>query len=223
LIKIAPSILAADFTRLGEQVSEAEAAGADYIHVDVMDGHFVPNMTVGPLVVEALRRVTTLPLDVHLMVEKPEYLIPSFAAAGASVLTVHVETCPHLYRTIKQIKEAGLRAGVTLDPATSVLTLEEIIPYVDLVLVMTVEPGFGGQSFIPCMLSKISRTRELLESADSQAELEVDGGIDRITAPQVVKAGANVLVAGTAVFQMEGGVSEGIRAIRESVQGIGAT
>ena len=156
-VKIAPSILSADFARLGEQVAEAEAAGGDYIHVDVMDGHFVPNITVGPLVVKAVRRSTHLPLDVHLMIQTPERYLADFCAAGADNLTVHVETCPHLHRTVQQIKELGCRAGVALNPSTPVVTLEEILPYVDLVLVMTVNPGFGGQVFIEGMLSKIQR------------------------------------------------------------------
>ncbi|MGD9047147.1 MAG: ribulose-phosphate 3-epimerase [Anaerolineae bacterium] len=205
-IKIAPSILSADFARLGEEIAEVETAGGDYIHVDVMDGHFVPNITLGPLVVEAARRATSLPLDVHLMIEEPERYLADFCAAGADGLTVHVETCPHLHRTIQQIKELGCWAGVTMNPSTPLVSLEEILPYVDLVLVMTVNPGFGGQSFIEGSLSKIRRVRAMLDELGSDAELEVDGGVDAETAQRVVKAGANVLVAGSAIF----GASEGI-------------
>lgn len=203
-IKIAPSILAADFARLGADVREAEAAGADYIHVDVMDGHFVPNLTLGPPVVKALRRVTALPLDVHLMMEAPERLLAEFAAAGADILTVHVETCPHLHRTVQQIKELGCRAGVTLNPATPAASLQEILRFVDLVLVMTVNPGFGGQRYIDGSEAKIGRVRAMLEAEGLQAELEVDGGIGPDTAARVVRAGANVLVAGSAIFAKEG-------------------
>ncbi len=216
-IKIAPSILAADFTRLGQEVAEAEAAGADYIHVDVMDGHFVPNITLGPLVVRAVRRATSLPLDVHLMVEAPERYVDDFCAAGASGLTVHVETCPHLHRTVQQIKELGCWAGVTLNPSTPAASLEEILPYVDLVLVMTVNPGFGGQSFIEGMLSKIRCVRGMLDGIGSEADVEVDGGIDPETAPRVVEAGANVLVAGTAIFAA-GGVANAVARLRAASQ-----
>ncbi len=218
-IKIAPSILAADFTRLGREVAEAEAAGGDYIHVDVMDGHYVPNISVGPLVVRAVRRATSLPLDVHLMIERPERFLSDFCAAGANGLTVHVETCPHLHRTIQQIKELGCRAGVTLNPSTPASSLEEILPYVDLVLVMTVNPGFGGQSFIEGMLSKIRRVRAMLDERGCQAELEVDGGIDPETAPLVVKAGARVLVAGSAVFRAEGGIADAMARLRGAALG----
>lgn len=217
MVKIAPSILSADFARLGEQVAEAEAAGADYIHVDVMDGHFVPNITVGPLVVEAVRRTTRLPLDVHLMIEAPERYIARFAKAGADILTVHVEACPHLHRVVQQIKGLGVQAGVSLNPATPLGSLEEILGDVDLVLVMTVNPGFGGQEFIAGMLSKIRRLRRRLDERGLKCELEVDGGINAETAPEVVAAGANVLVAGQAIFGAEEGVAEAMRRIRESV------
>jgi ribulose-phosphate 3-epimerase len=205
--KIAASILSADFCRLGEQVAAAEAGGADYIHCDVMDGHFVPNMTIGPLVVEAVRRVTCLPIDVHLMIEKPERYIPDFVAAGASNLTVHIETCPHLHRTIQQIVELGAQASVTLNPATPLSTLQEILPYVDMVLVMTVNPGFGGQSFIETMCPKVERLREMgrergLIHEDGLAfDIEIDGGVNVHTVARVVEAGANVLVAGSAIFR----------------------
>ncbi|MGC8827999.1 MAG: ribulose-phosphate 3-epimerase, partial [Anaerolineae bacterium] len=192
MIKIAPSILSADFARLGEQVAEAEAAGADYIHVDVMDGHFVPNLTIGPVVVQALRRVTRLPLDVHLMVEKPESLLEPFAQAGADILTVHVETCPHLHRTLQQIHSLGVRAGVSLNPSTPLVALEEILADVDLVLVMSVNPGFGGQSFIERSVGRIRRLRQMMTEQRVRAELSVDGGIHPGTAEQVVRVGANV-------------------------------
>ena len=218
-VKIAPSILSADFSRLGEQVVEAEAGGADYIHVDVMDGHFVPNLTIGPLVVKAVRRSTRLPVDVHLMIESPERYLADFCAAGADNLSVHVETCPHLHRTIQQIKELGCRAGVVLNPSTPLLALEEILPYVDLVLVMTVNPGFGGQVLIEGMLAKISRLRMMLDELGSEVEIEVDGGIDSETAPWVVQAGATVLVAGSAVFGAQESISEAISRIRAAAEG----
>jgi ribulose-phosphate 3-epimerase len=203
-IKIAASILAADFCRLGEQVAAAEAAGVDAIHCDVMDGRFVPNLTIGPLVVEAVRRATSLPIDVHLMIEQPERYLEPFARAGASSLTVHVETCAHLHRTVEQIRELGVRAGVTLNPATPLATLEEILAYVDVVLVMTVNPGFGGQSFIESMCAKVERLRAMAASQGCEVDVEVDGGINGHTAGRVVRAGANVLVAGSAIFRPTG-------------------
>lgn len=212
--KIAPSILSADFARLAEQVKEAEAAGVDYIHVDVMDGHFVPNITIGPLIVRALRPVTDLPLDVHLMIENPEQYLADFAQAGADIITVHVETCPHLHRTIQQIKELDVKAGVTLNPATPLNTLEEILPDVDLVLVMSVNPGFGGQSYIPGSTAKIARLRSMLDEAGSTAELEVDGGVNPETVQQVVEAGATVLVAGSAIFNNRGSVADNVQQLR---------
>ncbi len=217
-IQIAPSILAADFGRLAAQVAEAEAAGADLIHVDVMDGHFVPNITIGPPVVRAVRQATRLPLDVHLMIETPERYLGDFAAAGADGLTVHVETCPHLHRTVQQIKELGCSAGVTLNPATPLASLEEILPYVDLVLVMTVNPGFGGQRFIESMIPKIRRLRAMLTEMGAAARIEVDGGIGPETAPPVVRAGAEILVAGTAVFAAPEGIGPAIARLREAVQ-----
>ena len=214
---IAPSILAADFTRLGEQIAESEKGGADWIHVDVMDGHFVPNITIGPLIVEAARRATTLPLDVHLMIENPDRCLADFIGAGANLLTVHQETCPHLHRTVQRIRELGARPGVALNPSTPVETLVDILPLVDLVLVMTVNPGFGGQSFIRETLPKITRLTRMLESAGiSDFHIEVDGGIDPQTAPAVVSFGANVLVAGSAVFA-KGSIVENIKAIRRSL------
>ncbi len=218
-LKIAPSILSADFARLGQQVAEAEAAGADYIHVDVMDGHFVPNITVGPPVVRAVRGVTSLPIDVHLMIEKPERYLEAFCAAGANGLTVHVETCPHLHRTVQQVKGLGCRAGVTLNPSTPASALEEILAYVDLVLVMTVNPGFGGQAFIERSVAKIERVRAMLDQLDSQAELEVDGGIDSRTTPLVVGAGADVLVSGSAIFDSADGIAGAIAGLRAAAQG----
>jgi ribulose-phosphate 3-epimerase len=215
-VKIAPSILAADFARLGAEVAEAEAAGADYIHVDVMDGHFVPNLTMGPPIVRAVRRVTSLPLDVHLMMEAPERYLADFAEAGANILTVHVETCPHLHRTVQQIKELGCRAGVTLNPATPAASLQEILRFVDLVLVMTVNPGFGGQRYIEGIEQKIGQVRAMLDDGGLHAELEVDGGIDPETAGRVVRAGADVLVAGTAIFRAEEGVRSAIERIRDA-------
>ena len=213
-IKFAPSILSADFARLGEQVREAEAAGVDYIHVDVMDGHFVPNITIGPLVVRALRPVTDLPLDVHLMIEQPERYLADFAEAGANILTVHVETCPHLHRTVQQIKELGVKAGVTLNPATPLSTLEEILPDVDLVLIMSVNPGFGGQSYIPGSTSKIARLRSMLDAIGSKAEIEVDGGINTSTIREVADAGATVMVAGSAIFNKKASVAENVQQLR---------
>lgn len=219
-IQIAPSILAADFARLAEEVAKVEAAGADLIHVDVMDGHFVPNLTVGPPIVEALRAVTSLPLDVHLMITNPDAFIPEFADAGATYLTVHTETCPHLHRTIQLIKELGVKAGVTLNPSTSLVTLEDIVPDVDLVLIMSVNPGFGGQSFIPRSLAKISRARELITRSGSQAFLEVDGGIKRDNVAQVVEAGADILVAGSAIFSSDN-YAETIQAFRAAARNTG--
>jgi ribulose-phosphate 3-epimerase len=218
LIKIAPSILAADFANLGAAVQAAEAGGADYIHVDVMDGNFVPNLTVGPPVVAAVRKVTRLPLDVHLMIEKPERYLADFVRAGADLLTVHVETCPHLYCTIQQIRELGVKAGVTLNPGTPLETMCEVLPFVDQVLVMTVNPGFGGQTYIPTMTDKIARLAAMIAVAAPGVEIEVDGGIDTSTTPTVVRAGARVLVAGTAVFGYPGGIAAGIAALREAAR-----
>ncbi len=215
-IKIAPSILAADFAHLAAQVHEAESAGADYIHVDVMDGHFVPNITIGPPVVRSLRRVTNLPLDVHLMISDPLRYIPVFAAAGADILTVHVEATVHLHRALRQIRALGCRAGVSLNPATPPVAIGEVLHAVDLVLVMTVNPGFGGQPFIAGMEGKIARVRAMLDEAGSAAELEVDGGIGPETAGLVVSAGADVLVAGTAIFDAPDGVAAAIEMLKAS-------
>ena len=197
---ISPSILSADFARLADAVQQVEAAGADWIHVDVMDGHFVPNLTVGPPMVEALRKVTALPLDVHLMMTNPDEFIPEFVKAGADILTVHVETCPHLHRTVQSIKEHGVKAGVSLNPATSATTLEHTLGDVDLVLVMSVNPGFGGQKFIDSTLDKIRQIRAMISASKGSPYLEVDGGITVKNVTSVLKAGANVLVAGSAIF-----------------------
>jgi ribulose-phosphate 3-epimerase len=214
---IAPSILSADFARLAEAVQMVEAAGADWIHVDVMDGHFVPNLTVGPPMVEALRKVTSLPLDVHLMMTNPDAFIPEFVDAGADRLTVHVEACPHLHRTVQSIKERQIKAGVSLNPATSVTTLEEILGDVDLVLVMSVNPGFGGQQFISSSLDKIRRIRTMMTNSRSSAHLEVDGGVNLTNVVSVIKAGATVLVAGSAIFGSKN-IPETIRQMRTATQ-----
>ena len=212
---IAPSILSADFTRLGEQIFACERAGADWIHFDVMDSHFVPNLTFGPLILQACRRATTLPLDVHLMIEKPESMLDAFAEAGATRLTVHVETSPHLYRTLQQIRDLGILPGVTLNPGTPAVALKEILPLVDLVLVMTVNPGFGGQKFIEASLEKIAEIRQMLDSIGSTAWLEVDGGVSAGTLPGLYKAGADAFVAGNSVFNHPNGIQAGVGALRE--------
>jgi len=216
-VKLAPSILSADFARLGEQVAEVTAAGADYIHVDVMDGHFVPNITIGAPVVAAIRPHTNLPLDVHLMIEAPQQYIKQFAEAGADIITVHIEACPHIHRVIQAIKELGVKAGVSINPGTPIDTLDDILPSLDLVLVMTVNPGFGGQTFIESTLDKIARLRTELDKKELTAELEVDGGINTETAPRVVKAGARVLVAGAAVFGSGKTVKQAVQRIRKSL------
>ena len=203
MIKIAPSILSADFSRLGEEVQAVDRAGADYIHVDVMDGHFVPNITIGPLVVDALRKVTEKPLDVHLMIESPDRYIADFANAGADIITVHQETVPHLHRTIELIKSLGKRAGVSLNPATPVETLDVILDQLDLVLIMSVNPGFGGQAFIPSALDKIRVLRQRITQRGLAAELQVDGGVKLGDIRDLVAAGADVLVAGSAVFNTD--------------------
>jgi ribulose-phosphate 3-epimerase len=203
MVKVAPSILAADFTKLGEEIQAVEKAGADWIHIDVMDGHFVPNITVGPLIVEAVNRVTDLPLDVHLMIENPDRYIPEFVEAGADVLTVHIENCPHLHRTIQHIKSFGIKAGVVVNPATSLSLLEEILGDIDLVLLMSVNPGFGGQKFIPSVIDKIEYLREILEKSNSDVEVEVDGGIKVDNAAEIVSAGTDILVVGSGIFSTD--------------------
>lgn len=200
MTKIAPSILSANFAKLGEEIKEVEQAGADYIHVDVMDGHFVPNITIGPLIVEAIIPVTNLPLDVHLMIENPDQYIPTFAEKGASIITVHQEACPHLHRTIQLIKDMNVQAGVVINPATPIEMITEILSYVDLVLIMTVNPGFGGQSFIHEMIPKVKAIAELREQNNYQYEIEIDGGVNIETAKLCTDAGADVLVAGSAIF-----------------------
>jgi ribulose-phosphate 3-epimerase len=219
MIKISPSILSADFSRLGEDVRAVDRAGADYIHIDVMDGHFVPNITIGPLVVDALRKVTDKPLDVHLMIENPDLYIADFAKAGADIITVHQEAVPHLHRTIQLIKSLGKKAGVSLNPGTPVETLDIILDDLDLVLIMSVNPGFGGQSFIPSALNKISALRQRITQRGLATELEVDGGVKIDNIRDVVAAGADVLVAGSAVFNTDDYAAT-IAALRENAGSI---
>ncbi len=213
-MKLAPSILSADFNRLGEQIAACEAAGADWIHLDVMDGHFVPNLTLGPVIVEAARRATRLPLDVHLMIAAPERYLAEFARAGADNLTVHVEACPHVHRTVQQIKELGKRAGVALNPGTPAAALDEVLSDLDLALVMTVNPGFSGQKFLSGMLPKVRALRARLDAAGSAAELEVDGGLDPFTAPLAAAAGATVCVAASAVFKAGRPIADALAQLR---------
>lgn len=215
---IAPSILSADFTRLGEQIREAEQAGAGYIHIDVMDGRFVPNITMGPLAVAAARRVTTLPLDVHLMIVEPERHIEAFAQAGADIITVHVEASPNLHRTLQMIRELGCRAGVALNPHTPANAVSEVLSVVDLALVMTVNPGFGGQDFLPEMMAKVTRLRAMIGELSQSIDLEVDGGINPQTVLAAVQAGATVLVAGSSVFNESHSVQHEMDALRASLK-----
>lgn len=217
MIRISASILSADFARLGEQIAEAEQGGADYIHVDVMDGQFVPNITAGPVLVSAARRSTSLPLDVHLMIDKPERYLEAFRNAGADILTVHYEACPHLHRTVQRIRELGAAPGVSLNPATPLSALEEILDYVDLVLVMTVNPGFGGQKYIDTMTAKIARLRHWLDGRDRRPVIEVDGGLNPQTAPKAAQAGADIIVAGAAVFAADMPIGTAIRRLREAI------
>ncbi|HEY9152878.1 MAG TPA: ribulose-phosphate 3-epimerase [Anaerolineales bacterium] len=214
---IAPSIVSADFLRLKESIAACEAAGADWIHVDVMDGNFVPNITMGPFLVATFKRATKLPLDVHLMIQEPERYLEAFAKAGASHLTVHVETCPHLAETIKQIKSLGCLAGVTLSPATPVSAIESVLPLADLVLVLSVNPGFSGQAFMPETVSKVAQIRKMLDDIHSSAYLEVDGGISVETLPKMKDAGADVFVSATAIFSHPKGIEAGINALRVSM------
>ncbi|MBI5945664.1 MAG: ribulose-phosphate 3-epimerase [Chloroflexi bacterium] len=214
---IAPSIIAADFTRLADEIAAVQSAGADWLHMDIMDGHFVPTITIGPLFVEACKRASKLPLDVHLMISNPNQYLEDFAKAGADNITVHVETCLDLPQTIQKIKSLGCTAGVTLNPATPVSALDAVLPLVDLVLVMSVQPGFSGQSFMPEMIGKVEEVRNKLNALRSTAHLEVDGGISSETLPLMLNAGANVFVAGNAVFKHPQGAGEGIRVLRQCV------
>lgn len=218
MVKIAPSILSADFAKLGDEIKEVEAGSADYIHIDVMDGHFVPNITIGPLIVDAIRPITDLPLDVHLMIENPDLYIADFAKAGASIITVHQEACPHLHRTIQLIKNSGVKAGVVINPATPVHMIRPILSEIDLVLLMTVNPGFGGQSFIKEVVPKIAEVATLRAENNYHFEIEIDGGVNVETAKLCVDAGADVLVAGSAVFN-ESNRTEAIMQIRHAAVG----
>jgi ribulose-phosphate 3-epimerase len=214
MARIAPSILSADFSKLGDHVLRAEQAGADLLHIDIMDGHFVPNISIGPLVVKALRPVSKLPFDVHLMISEPDKYIPDFIIGGADYITVHAETGRHLHRTVELIKSGGKKAGVALNPATSLRSIESILTDLDLLLIMTVNPGFGGQKFIPSMLDKIKNARELIDTQGYKIELEVDGGINRENVSKVVEAGADIFVAGNAVFGGDGNIEDNIRSLK---------
>ncbi len=214
---IAPSILSADFSCLGQQISEVEIAGASWIHVDVMDGHFVPNLTMGPFIVEHVRRITSLPIDVHLMVDNPEQLLDSFSSAGASHLTVHVETCPDAAHTLEKIRSLGCKAGLTLNPATPANKLADALPLADLVLVMTVNPGYSGQSFMPEMVTKVAQVRKMLDELDSPAWLEVDGGISSLTISTVRQAGADAFVAANSIFKNPDGIAAGIKSLQQAL------
>ena len=218
MLRLAPSILSADFGYLADQIQQAEAAGADYIHVDVMDGRFVPNITLGPLIVEAVRRATRLPIDVHLMIDAPERYLADFAAAGGDILTIHAEACTHVQATLARARELGARAGLALCPATPLGIVEEVYDDVDLLLVMTVNPGFGGQRLIPATVGKTRRARDLLDRLGTDTELEVDGGVNLETVASVVQAGAEVLVAGSAVFNAHASVAANLQALRAAAE-----
>ncbi len=214
---ISSSILAADFTCLQDQIQQAVKAGVDWIHVDVMDGMFVPNISMGPMIVEACRRITDLPLDVHLMIEQPERYIEDFVKAGASRISVHIENAPHIHRTLEQIRGLGAKPGIVINPGTAVVQLEAVIPFIDMVLVMTVNPGFGGQEYIPQSAAKIAAVQEMLAVQASEALIEVDGGITAETLPATYAAGARVFVAGSSIFKHPGGIAAGVQALREAV------
>lgn len=218
-MKIAPSILSCDFARLGDEIAAVEAGGADWIHVDVMDGRFVPNITIGPLIVEAARRATDLPLDVHLMIDEPIRFVEDFARAGSEIITVHVEACTHVHRTIERIREVGARPGIALNPGTPLEMVTDVVANVDLLLIMSVNPGFGGQSYITASTRKLERARALLDEIGSQAELEVDGGASAANVAEIVGAGADVVVAGSAVYGHGDGAGAGVRAIRAAAAG----
>lgn len=220
MVKIAPSILSADFSRLGEEIRDAIAAGADLIHIDVMDGHFVPNITVGPLIVKAVKKVSSIPLDVHLMINEPDRYIRAFAESGADLITVHSEACIHLHRSIQNIKEFGIKAGVSINPATPLSDIEFILPFVDLVLLMSVNPGFGGQEFIPEVISKIRRLRRMIDDNGYKVNIEVDGGINPENSRDVVSAGADILVMGNAFYGSKD-YHAVIDAVRKRCEGIG--
>jgi ribulose-phosphate 3-epimerase len=220
-VKLAPSVLSADFSRLGEQVAEVARAGADFIHVDIMDGHFVPNITMGPVVVEGIRAATNLPLNVHLMIENPDRFISDFIKAGADHIIVHSESSLHLHRLIHQVKDEGIQAGIAINPSTPLSAIEEVLTYVDIALVGTVNPGFAGQRMIPETLDKASRLDRLIKDRGYGAEIELDGGINAETAPDAVRAGATILVAGSAVFNRNESVEDAMRRLRESIRGAG--
>lgn len=218
-MKIAPSILSCDFSRLADEIQAVEAGGADWIHVDVMDGHFVPNITIGPVITAGARRATELPLDVHLMIDDPDQYLEAFVDAGADILTVHQEACRHLHRTVQRIRELGARAGVAVNPATSLESVREVLPDLDMLLIMSVNPGFGGQSYIPGSTDKLRRARGMLDEISSTADLEVDGGVDASNVASIVEAGATVVVAGSAVYGHDLGAGAGVQAIRGAVEG----
>ena len=218
-MKIAPSILSCDFSRLADEIQAVESGGADWIHVDVMDGHFVPNITIGPVITAGARKATDLPLDVHLMIEQPDRYLEAFVSAGADLLTVHAEACAHLHLTVQRIRELGARPGVAINPATPLASLTDVVPYIDLLLVMSVTPGFGGQSYITTSTAKVQDARALLDDMESAAELEVDGGVDAGNVGDIQAAGATVVVAGSAVYGHVEGAGAGVRSIRDALSG----